>query len=166
MNINIENMRHSWWEDEQGNVLDLEKYQSPTESEKEKYKFYHSCFPCQISHEISVYDYHLKGIYRKLMKLPIVGRKIKKKNGKTFRHLGTFNTTYRGMSDCIVAMVNSGEYTLEQAIWICANACERCMNVLCYKYLEGKEGYAEYSEEWRKCNTECDFCKVKGGAEE
>jgi hypothetical protein len=33
------------------------------------------------------------------------------------------------------------------------------MNALEFKYLNGKAGYAEYSEEWLKCNTECDFCK-------
>ena len=94
-----------------------------------------------------------------LIKLPIIGDKIKKKIGKTFRRICTFNTTYRSGSDCIVAMVNSGDFTLEQAIWVYANSCERCMNSLLYKYLNGQEGYPEYSEEWQKCGTVCDFCK-------
>ena len=67
-------------------------------------------------------------------------------------------------------MVNSGDFTLEQAIWVYANSCERCMNALCYKYLNGADGYPEYSEEWKKCNTFCDFCKdhptEKGGEQE
>ena len=60
------------------------------------------------------------------------------------------------------AMVNSGDFTLEQAIYVYANSCERCMNSLLYKYLDGKDGYPEYSEEWKKCNTQCDFCINEG----
>ena len=93
--------------------------------------------------------------------------KLRKKIGKTFRHIFTFNTRYCSGSDCIVAMVNSGDFTLEQAIWVYANSCERCMNVLLHKYLNGADGYPEYSEEWKKCNTFCDFCNdhptEKGG---
>jgi hypothetical protein len=159
MKIDVSKMRCIWWEDERGNVLELEAHRVPTEKEKEKYRYYHSEFPCQLSHHISVYDYHSKGIQKLLIKLPIIGKRIKKKIGKTFEDVCTFNTTYRGGSDCIVAMVNSGDYTLEQAIWVYANSCERCMNALCFKYLDGKEGYEEYSDEWVECNTVCDFCK-------
>lgn len=56
-------------------------------------------------------------------------------------------------------MVNSGDYTLEQAIWVFANSCERCMNTLLYKYLDGSDGYSEFSDEWKKANTVCDFCR-------
>lgn len=159
MKIDLNKMRHFWWEDEEGNVLELENNRLPTEEEKEKYCYYHSEFPCQLHHAISRYDYHPRGIQKYLIKLPIIGKRFKKKLGKTFNDICTFNTTYRGGSGCIVAMVNSGDYTLEQAIWVYANACERCMNALCYKYLNGKDGYEEYSEEWKKCGTECDFCR-------
>ena len=159
MKINLSNMRICWWEDEQGNVLELEEDRLPTDEEKEKYSYYHFEFPCQLHHSISHYGYHPRGVQRFLIKLPIIGKQLKKKIGKTHKHLGTFNTTFTCGSDCIVAMVNSGDYTLEQAIWIYANSCERCMNALEFKYLNGKSGYAEYSEEWKKCNTECDFCK-------
>ena len=159
MKIDVSKMKHFWWEDAQGNILELEEGRLPTEEEREKYRYYHSEFPCQLHHNISVYDYHPKGIYKFLIKLPIIGKRVKKKIGKTFRDICTFNTTYRSGSDCIVAMVNSGDYTLEQAIWVYANSCERCMNALCFKYLNGKDGYAEYSAEWLECNTECDFCK-------
>ena len=64
-----------------------------------------------------------------------------------------------GNQDLILAMVNSGDYTLKEAIAVLASACERCLNVLAYKYLNGADGYAEHSEEWKKCNTVCDFCK-------
>ena len=159
MKIDLNKMRHFWWEDAEGNILDLEPHRCPTEEEKEKYPYYHSEFPCQLHHNISHYDYHPKGIQKFLIKLPFIGEHVKKKIGKTFKDICTFNTTYRSGSDCIVAMVNSGDYTLEQAIWVYANACERCMNALCYKYLNGEDGYEEYSEEWKKCGTECDFCR-------
>ena len=64
-----------------------------------------------------------------------------------------------GNQDVIMAMVNSGDYTLQEALVVYSTACERCMNVLAYKYLNGTDGYEEYSDEWKKCNTECDFCK-------
>jgi hypothetical protein len=47
-------------------------------------------------------------------------------------------------------MANSGDYTLAEAMALYASCCERCMNVLAYKYLDGKDGYAEYSDEWKK----------------
>lgn len=153
-------MKRVWWEDAQGNVFEDDRL--PIEEEKEKYPYYHTEFPCTLSHDMAEYDYHPKGMQKLLINLPIIGKRIKNKIGKTFKHLITFNTTYTSGSDCIVAMVSSGDYTLEQAIWIYANACERCMNALCYKYLNGKEGYPEYSEEWQKCNTVCGFCREKG----
>jgi hypothetical protein len=159
MNIDLSNMRKCWWEDEQGNILDIDSKRVPTNEEIEEYPFYHSCFPCQIHHSVSYYGYHPKGIYKLLIKLPFLKNYVEKKIGKTFRDIVTFNTTYKGGSDCIVAMVNSGDYTLEEAIWVFTTACERCMNVLCFKYLDGKEGYPECSDEWVKCNTICDFCE-------
>lgn len=60
--------------------------------------------------------------------------------------------------ELLVEMVNSGDYTLGEAILVYSKACERCANVLWHKYTQGKEGYEEYSEEWNKANTQCDFC--------
>lgn len=137
MKIDITKMRITWWEDAEGNVLELEGRRAPTNEEKKKYCYYHSEFPCQIAHNTSYYD----------------------SQSRTFKDCGTFYTTFKSGSDCIVAMVNSGDYTLEEAIWVYAHACERCMNALCYKYLNGKDGYAEYSDMWQRCGTECDFCR-------
>lgn len=58
----------------------------------------------------------------------------------------------------ILAMVNSGDFTLSEAIIVYAESCERCMNALIFKYTNGEDGYAEYSEEWQKCGTSCKFC--------
>lgn len=155
MNINLDNFKNSWFEDENGNVYH-------DQEEKQGKLYYHSCFPCQISEEVCVYDYHPKGINKILIKLPMLSERIKKKIGRTFKPLCTFNTTYHSEhgQKCIIAMVNSGDYTLEQAIWVYTSACERCMNVLLHKYL-GTDGYEEYSSEWHKANTHCDFCKYE-----
>lgn len=57
-----------------------------------------------------------------------------------------------------LAITNSGDYTLGEAIIISATSCERCMNALAEKY--GLDwGYPEGSEEWQKCGTSCKFCK-------
>lgn len=61
--------------------------------------------------------------------------------------------------DLALAMANSGDWKLSDAILIAANSCERCMNALAHKY-GLKWGYPEFGEEWRKCGTECDFCKA------
>lgn len=72
----------------------------------------------------------------------------------------TCSTHIGGGNDLVIlAMANSGDYTLREAIAVYAEACERCENVLAYNYLNGEDGYAEGSEEWLKCNTECRFCR-------
>lgn len=72
----------------------------------------------------------------------------------------TFTTSIgRGNEDVILAMANSGDYTLSEAIILYATSCERCANALIYKYLNGADGYEEYSEEWKKCNTSCKYCE-------
>ena len=159
MKIDLSNMRICWWEDEAGNILDIDRKRLPTDEEKKDYPFYHSCFPCQIHHNIAHYDYHPRGIYKHLIKIPFLKSYVEKKIGKTFHDICTINTTYKSGSDCIVAMVNSSDYTLEEAIWVYTTACERCMNVLCHKYLNEEDGYAEYSDEWKKCGTVCEFCE-------
>jgi len=59
--------------------------------------------------------------------------------------------------DLALAMANSGDYKLSEAIIILASSCERCMNALGHKY--GVDwGYPEESEEWQKAKTVCDYC--------
>ena len=72
----------------------------------------------------------------------------------------TFTTHIGGGNEkAILAMANSGDFTLGEAIIVWATACERCANALAYKYTNGEDGYPEYGEEWKKCPTECEFCK-------
>lgn len=50
------------------------------------------------------------------------------------------------------------KYPLDKAILIAAKTCERCLNVLLYRYgIDG--GYPEESDEWYRAGTSCDFCK-------
>lgn len=68
-------------------------------------------------------------------------------------HLGS------GSEKIILAMVNSGDYTLSEAILIVSRACERCSNVLAYKYTNKEDGYPEGSKDWFKSKTSCKFCR-------
>ena len=142
MKINLEKLKmHSWFEDEEGNI-----YPNSRDLPKDKEYFtYHSVFPCTYREELNEYCIH---------------ESIDPVNF-TFSKLLSMDTSYgsKTSQDCVVAMVNSGDYTLEEAIYVFANACERCTNVLLHKYLNGADGYEEYSEEWKKANTVCDWCR-------
>ena len=153
MQINFEKLeRKFWFEDENGNVV----YQGDP-----KACFYHCCFPLEIHDQLDEYCYHPKNPIVKFLcrKSRTLYRLFSKHGDKTYKPILDCTTYYGGGADCIIAMVNSGDFTLEQAIWVYANSCERCMNVLRYKYLNGADGYPEYSEEWKKANTVCDFCR-------
>ena len=155
MNINYEKVEKKYWfEDEHGNEVEME---NPNAC------IYRRCFPLELHDCIDEYCYHpenpiIKFLCRKSRRFYEL---ISKGKDKTFKHIFTGTTSFgsKWSQDCIVAMVNSGDFTLEQAIWVYANSCERCTNSLLYKYLDGKDGYEEYSDEWKKCNTQCDFCK-------
>lgn len=82
----------------------------------------------------------------------------KKWNGCGAKNVFEGQSTWND-EETVLAMANSGDYTLSEAIIIYASSCERCINVLAFTYTNGKNGYAEYSEEWHKCGTSCEFCK-------
>jgi hypothetical protein len=76
-------------------------------------------------------------------------------DGRT-EEMGSSNSPFH--EDLVLAMANSGEYRLSHAMIIASEACERCTNVLAHNY--GLDwGYAENSEEWKKSNTLCEYCK-------
>lgn len=69
-----------------------------------------------------------------------------------------FTANQGWQQDLALAIANTKEYTLNEAIIIAATSCERCTNALAHKY--GLDwGYPEYGEEWQKCGTQCHFCK-------
>lgn len=157
MKIDLTQFRTHWFEDAKGNILvrDDDCWDAPENAE-----FYYSAFPCTFDEKLSHYGYHPDGIYKLLIKIPMMKSKVQKRIGKTFRHVATFSTTYgcKLSQDCIIGMVTSGDYTLAQAIWASAKACERCGNALIYKYTNGSDGYSEDSEEYAKETTRCLFC--------
>lgn len=185
MNIDLNKIKCIWYEDENGNVV--EHNENSVEAPKGAYT-YHSCFPLEITEHIYRVNssekkkmcQHPRKYHRKDNGL-IKGYKgricsncgcnqIRKwwqpygrkwSDGSSITHLMDGHTTIGGGNqDVILAMANSGDFTLSEALFVWSNACERCMNVLAYKYLDGKDGYEEYSEEWKKANTVCKFCEV------
>ena len=158
--------RKQWFEDEAGNVYDCFSDELPKDID---YFTYHHVYPCMYTEEVASYTCHPEyfhennTLYQMLLHIrPFYRWMLRKhKNRKTFKHIFSSNHGYgsKFSQECIVAMVNSGDYTLEEAIYVYSKACERCMNVLLNKYLHGIDGYEEYSEEWKKCNTVCDFCR-------
>lgn len=126
--------RNIWYEDSEGNVKTFDGV--PDKSEVIGMT-YHTKWPLEITEHI--------------------GRVTPE---GTYKHLGDINTHISGGNEkTILAMANSGDYTLGEAIMLWANACERCMNVLEFKYSGGVDGYAEHSNEWKRCGTECEFCR-------
>ena len=60
--------------------------------------------------------------------------------------------------ELVLAMVNSGDYSLSDSIIVSATCCERCWNSLRYDYgLD--DSYPEGSEDWHKSGTSCQFCE-------
>ena len=174
-----------WYEDKDGNVTQIPDNMC-IDRLSEEARTYHACFPLQITEHVRIIHSerekaackHKRKYWKKDVDL-IKGYKghtctacgccqVRKwwqpwgrkwDYGLSAAPLVDFNTTIGGGNqDVIMAMVNSGDYTLAEALVVFASACERCMNVLAYKYLDGSEGYAEHSAEWEKCNTKCDFC--------
>lgn len=136
------------------------------------YFTYHVVEPLKYVEKLTIYTYHPEHLHKdnsfyqamlcfKWFYKFMVKRMKKRGESKIFKDIASFNTTFNSGSDCIVDMVNSGDYTLEEAIYIYTHSCERCINVLEHKYSNGKIGYEEYSKEWEKANTVCDFCKNK-----
>ena len=158
MNINKKDLdRHFWYEDINGNIIDKESVRNMDSVT------YHSLFPLEITEHIDEYCWHPKTkLHKFLCKFKPAREYLRKKyrTKKTFKHICDCNCHIGGGNqEVILAMVNSGDYTLAQALRLYSQSCERCMNVLAYKYLDGKDGSVEYSDEWKKANTVCDFCR-------
>ena len=121
-----------WYEDKDGKRIEWDgsRLDPPPNAVEE-----HVCFPLEIRETVYKIDH----------------------NGNRIREFFA-GCTHIGNGDILVAMANSGDFTLAEAIALYANCCERCANVLAYKYLGPEHGYPEHSEEWEKCNTACRHC--------
>lgn len=133
MNINKDDLNTLWYENENGDkhVPDMEG--GPMDDIPEGYEYQMSQFP---------------NVLRTIM--------LGLNEDGTSYEIGWGESTYP--EDLVLAMANSGDWSLGDAILIVANSCERCMNALAEQY--GLDwGYKEYSDEWQKSNTVCDFCR-------
>jgi hypothetical protein len=182
MLIKKEHLQTLWYDDKDGNKITLSERQKEELVRPENAKYQVSQFPCTLrtSHLelISQEEVNKCKHPRKYIKPTygwidgIVGRECKlchgtqtkkkwhlwsrKWDGYGSREVFAFNSGWN--DDLALAIANSGDYTLSEAIIIAARSCERCMNALAHKY--GLDwGYEEGSEEWKKCGTSCDFCK-------
>lgn len=171
MNINLSKLKmNSWFEDKDGNIYPNQ----PGINLTDDWYTYHVVEALTYTESMDSYTYHPEHLhehnsfYQAMLHFKwfynwMYKRMKKRGDAKTFKRICTPHTHIgRGNGDIIVAMVNQGDYTLDEAIYVWGTSCERCCNVLAYKYLDGKDGYAEYSDEWKKCNTVCEYCKDKG----
>ena len=133
-----------WYEDKDGNFIpSSDSASAPAEAET-----CHVCFPLQIRtehyrlHDYTNYDGGVSRTYH-----------------GSDRFLTTSCLIGGGNESVILAMANSGDFRLSEALAVYANCCERCANVLAYKYLNGADGYPEHSREWNRCNTICEYCE-------
>lgn len=187
MNIDKSKLKMGiWYEDPEGNVYRPadEEY---LDSSPEGYTTYHSLFPLEITeHVYTVNDRKKKAECKHKRKWWKKDRDLIKgykghmctrcgctqtrkwyepwgrnwDNGASVTPLIDFHTTIGGgNAAAIIGMVNSGDYTLSEALAVWASGCERCDNALAYKYTNGADGYPEDSDEYRACNTCCDFCR-------
>lgn len=173
-----------WYEDENGKYLG---HQRDSVEPIEGANTYHTCFPLEVTEHIFIShskeerakckhkrkwlkkDTGLIKGYKGRICTACGCNQIRKwwklwgrnwDNGASITPLMDRNVHIGGGNEKIIlAMANSGDYTLSEAIAVYASSCERCSNVLAWEYTNGQYGYAEYSEEWNKCNTECDFCR-------
>lgn len=135
------------------NTVDTEQYRVNTEKEVEK---------CKHEHTRETYGWIDTMEGRECIKCKATQSKKKPEEWSDIwsSHEYKYFTSCSSWGDekTILAMANSGDYTLKEAIILYSSACERCMNSLAHQYLKGEDGYAEYSYEWFRSNTLCDLC--------
>ncbi|MCX8132107.1 MAG: hypothetical protein N3I35_18660 [Clostridia bacterium] len=177
MKILKEHLETLWYEDEKGNKIPCaENEYCPNGAVFQVSRFPHQLTTnhlklisqdevnkCNHPHKYVVPTYGwVDGIVGRECKA-CYGTQVKKKwhlwprEWKGYGSRNFFSVNQGWNEELALALVNSKEYTLSEAIIIAATSCERCMNALAHKY--GLNwGYEEYSEEWQKCGTSCIFC--------
>lgn len=180
--------RGHWFEDNEGNVYLDPSFHLDSEQLPDGKLFYYAIHPCVYSEEVAIYDYHPEDyhtsnhFYQAMLQFPWFKNWMKKRMAKsdrytrTYKHLLTDTSSIGIVSqELIFAMVESGDYNLAEAFYIVGRSCERCLNVLIYKYLAdwthlnrlrkvlgddySDTGYAKYSQAWHDAGTSCEFCK-------
>jgi len=133
--IKPEHLRTLWYEDKDGNVIEDFDLETATD--------------------------HPDGAYAQVSRFPTSLREnyiMLDDSRELLDSGGLFAGESTWPEDLVLAIVESGDYSLSEAILIGANACGRCLNALAHDY--GLDwGYAEGSEEWKNTNTKCEFCE-------
>lgn len=131
-NIDKTKLLTLWYEDEDGNKYIPSREEEPDSIPIDKYPYQVSQFPTE-----------LKTTYLRC-------------HGGRSEEIAEGHQTWP--EDLVLAMTNSGDYSLSESILIAACCCGRCLNALCHKYgLD--DGYPEGSVEWHKAGTSCEFCR-------
>lgn len=79
---------------------------------------------------------------------------------KTEIQVRTEDISNPDLQDLVVAMAVSKDFTLQEALYAVANACQRCRMVLMNKYAPEHGGYSDMSDEYYKSTARCRFCKA------
>lgn len=123
MNIDLKKLEKThWFEDENGNEIASEEVDRLIRPGN-KAIFYRHSFPLEIHDYIDEYCYHPKNPIIKFLcrKSQRFYNWISVGKERTFKTILDGRTTYGSGQDCIVAMVNSGDFTLKQAILVYTN---------------------------------------------
>lgn len=148
MDVSVEKLPRIWYENERGDkwIPDLPG-DVPLPEPPEGYKYQVSCFPTQV-----------ETTYLRV--------------GQDAEGYGFSTEIARATSsfpeDLVLSMINAiyhrppyllRTWSLGNAIYIAATACERCLNALSNEYLGPEHGYPEGSEEYAESKTRCRFCE-------
>ena len=180
LNLLNESLPTIWYEDEAGNKY-IPKVENPYEDIPPKeFKYFHSRFPNILKHDILVKIdkdeiakcNHPKEFVRINHDLidgvegeicdKCGGHRLKENGiwgdweGSGTRPFMSFDSSWS--NDLVLAMANSGDYNLNDAIIVAATSCERCMNALAHQY-DLDWGYPKFSKKWVESNTRCEFCE-------
>lgn len=119
-----------WFDDGEGNIY-YELEEIPEETLKNCVVTSHSRFVNQVVEEMSIF-----------------------KDGK-FKQMPACISSYN--PKLAIAMVNSGDYTFDDAVQIIVDCCERCLNILYNKYL-GQKNFSKWYL-YDKWDRPCKFCE-------
>lgn len=133
LNINKDDLQILWYENEEGDKYIPDFDEGMPDDVPEGFDYQYSRFPEELTTTV-----------------------LQINPDKTSTEVMQGHSTWS--EDLVLAMVESGDFTLSESIIVASESCGRCLNALYYQYgLE--DGFPEGSKEWRETNTECNFCK-------
>jgi hypothetical protein len=168
--MNIEKAKREFvncfYEDDDYNVIDRSNFDKTEQwNIPENARYCTTCFPLEIIDDFQAIYYQPKSkiVNYLCSKSGKFNSFIQKKYNSKKKMHHSFSCSMnisksKETQDCIINMVLTGDFTLEEALYVYSHSCERCSNALIYKYTNGEDGYPEFSEQWFKTNTCCPYC--------